>query len=191
MSCAHGSSGSSNGSLAKVDIESGSGSVFSKGNSGVRSICTLSGGSLLVSGHSAGQVLMWDCRSKSSKPCNVFVPSKRRLDAVTTLANHPTQSSILLFATVIIFVSLCCKLQVSFGTDLGTVGFCDVRGVSHDLITRLPLFKRQIQVGFHPECGDHFVCASADGKVLVKIFCSSNVLTASAVFSNSLRIAEG
>ncbi|KAK6030021.1 WD domain, G-beta repeat protein [Ostertagia ostertagi] len=144
-------SGSSNGSLAKVDIETGNITVISKGNSGVRSVCTLSGGALLASGHSAGHVLIWDCRVKPTKPCIVCVPSKRRLDAVTTLTNHPAQASLL-----------------SFGTDLGTVGFCDVRGVAHDLVTNSfdVATTTVTQVSFHPECGDHLVCASADGSLV-------------------------
>ncbi|EPB66910.1 WD domain, G-beta repeat protein [Ancylostoma ceylanicum] len=121
-------SGSSNGSLVKVDIESGNLTVLSKGNSGIRSISTLAGGTLLASGHSAGQVLVWDCRLPS---CN--------------------KPSIL-----------------SFGTDLGTVGFCDIRGVAHDLVTNsFDVATSTItQVEFHPECGDHLVCASSDGSLV-------------------------
>ncbi|EPB65930.1 WD domain, G-beta repeat protein [Ancylostoma ceylanicum] len=145
-------SGSSNGSLVKVDIETGNLTVLSKGNSGIRSISTLAGGTLLASGHSAGQVLVWDCRLPScNKPSIVCVPSKRRLDAVTTLANHLAQASLL-----------------SFGTDLGTVGFCDIRGVAHDLVTNsFDVATSTItQVEFHPECGDHLVCASSDGSLV-------------------------
>uniref|UniRef100_A0A7I4YLM1 WD_REPEATS_REGION domain-containing protein n=1 Tax=Haemonchus contortus TaxID=6289 RepID=A0A7I4YLM1_HAECO len=144
-------SGSSNGSLAKVDIESGNVILISKGNSGVRSVCTLSGGSLLASGHSSGHVLIWDCRAKPTKPSVVCVPSKRRLDAVTTLTTHPAHASL-----------------ISFGTDLGTVGFCDVRGVTQDLVTNSfdVTTATVTQVSFHPECGDHLVCASADGSLV-------------------------
>ncbi|KAK6061226.1 hypothetical protein COOONC_01107 [Cooperia oncophora] len=90
-------SGSSNGSLAKIDIESGNITVISKGNSGTRSLCTLSGGTLLASGHSAGHVLIWDCRvAEPTKPTRCYGGSiqARRLDAVTTLANHPAQASL-------------------------------------------------------------------------------------------------
>ncbi|VDL72895.1 unnamed protein product [Nippostrongylus brasiliensis] len=144
-------SGSSNGSLATVDVETGDVSMIATGNSGVRSICTLSGGTLLASGHSAGHVLIWDCRQKSSKPASVFVPSKRRIDTITALTNHSAQASL-----------------ISFGTDLGTVGFCDIRGVSHSsTINSFDVATSTItQVGFHNECGDHFVCASADGSLV-------------------------
>ncbi|KAK5980169.1 WD domain G-beta repeat protein [Trichostrongylus colubriformis] len=144
-------SGSSNGSIAKVDVESGNSTIVSKGNSGVRSLCTLSGGTLLASGHSTGHVLIWDCRAKPTKPSIVCVPSKRRLDAVTTLTSHPAQASLL-----------------SFGTDLGTVGFCDVRGVARDLVSNSfdVATTTVTQVSFHPECGDHLVCASADGSLV-------------------------
>ncbi|KAL6738282.1 hypothetical protein Aduo_011844 [Ancylostoma duodenale] len=171
-------SGSSNGSIVKVDIESGSLTVLSKGNSGVRSISTLAGGTLLASGHSAGQVLVWDCRLPScNKPSIVCVPSKRRLDAVTTLANHPAQASLL-----------------SFGTDLGTVGFCDIRGVAHDLVTNsFDVATSTIaQVEFHPECGDHLVCASSDGSLVhwdvssVNINCPSTGMRQSPWLSDSL-----
>ncbi|KAK6751492.1 hypothetical protein RB195_003095 [Necator americanus] len=171
-------SGSSNGSLVKVDVESGNITVLYKGNSGIRSLTTLAGGTLLASGHSAGQVLIWDCRSPTfSKPSIVCVPSKRRLDAITTLTNHPAQASLL-----------------SLGTDLGTVGFCDVRGVAHDLIINsFDVATSTItQVEFHPECGDHLVCASADGSLVhwdvssVNINCPSTGTRQSPWLSDSL-----
>ncbi|KAK6061225.1 WD domain, G-beta repeat protein, partial [Cooperia oncophora] len=60
------------------------------------------------------------------------------------------------------------NFQLSFGTDLGTVGFCDVRGVAHDLVTNSfdVATTTVTQVSFHPECGDHLVCASADGSLV-------------------------
>uniref|UniRef100_A0A0K0DHH3 WD_REPEATS_REGION domain-containing protein n=1 Tax=Angiostrongylus cantonensis TaxID=6313 RepID=A0A0K0DHH3_ANGCA len=144
-------SGSSNGSLGKLDVESGKVTTF--GNSGVRSVCTLSGGTMVASGHSLGQVLIWDCREGSFQPSVVCVPSKRRLDAVTAITNHSAQTNL---------------VCLSFGTDHGVVGFCDVRGVSHDLITNSydAATSTVTQVGFHPECGNHLVCASADGSLV-------------------------
>ncbi|CAJ0603403.1 unnamed protein product [Cylicocyclus nassatus] len=159
-------SGSSNGSLAKVDIETGTVSSLSKGNSGVRSVTTLAGGTLLASGHSAGQILVWDCRLQSfNKPVVVCVPSKRRLDAVTTLANHPALASL-----------------ISFGTDLGTVGFADIRGAGHDLMPNTfdVATSTITQVEFHSQCGDHFVCASADGSLVHWDVSSVNVNCPSA-----------
>ncbi|VDM64014.1 unnamed protein product [Angiostrongylus costaricensis] len=119
-----------------------------QGNSGVRSICMLSGGTMVATGHSLGQVLIWDCREGSFLPSVVCIPSKRRLDAVTAITNHFAQANLL-----------------SFGTDHGVVGFCDVRGVSHDLITN-SFDAATSTVGFHPECGNHLVCASADGSLV-------------------------
>ncbi|KAJ1368998.1 hypothetical protein KIN20_030365 [Parelaphostrongylus tenuis] len=144
-------SGSSNGSLAKVDIESGVVTAISNGKSGVRSICMLSGGTMVASGHSLGQVLIWDCREGWMKPSMVCVPSKRRLDAVTAIANHFAQANML-----------------SFGTDHGVVSFCDVRANSKDLTTNSfdAATSTITQVAFHPECGNHLVCASADGSLV-------------------------
>ncbi|KJH48526.1 WD domain, G-beta repeat protein [Dictyocaulus viviparus] len=144
-------SGSSNGSLVKVDIDSGKVTSIADGNSGVRSISMLSGGTLIATGHSVGQLLIWDCRAGLVEPSLVCVPSKRRLDAVTTIANHSAQTNLL-----------------SFGTDYGVVGFCDIRGASRDLVTNSfdAATSTITQVGFHPDCGDHLVCSSADGSLV-------------------------
>uniref|UniRef100_A0A1I7XAU6 NR LBD domain-containing protein n=1 Tax=Heterorhabditis bacteriophora TaxID=37862 RepID=A0A1I7XAU6_HETBA len=143
-------SGSSNGSIVKIDVETGTITTITKGHSGVRALAPFGGGSLLASGHSAGQLLIWDLRDPTSLPA-VATPSKRPLDAVTALCVHPAQANLL-----------------SFGTDDGAVGFCDVRGASQELLpSSFDLSSATItQVSFHPQCGEHLICSSADGSLI-------------------------
>ncbi|CAI4228483.1 unnamed protein product [Auanema sp. JU1783] len=142
-------SGSSSGSIIIMDIESGEKQILPMDYSGVSAMTVLTGGSLLATGHEAGQLLIWDMRDPNtfSQP-STATPSKRSLDAITALAAHPAQSNL-----------------IAFGTDDGGIGFCDVRGAGSELLpTLFDVFVSTVtKIGFHPQCGEHLVCSSLDG----------------------------
>uniref|UniRef100_A0A914XSU5 Nucleoporin Nup43 n=1 Tax=Plectus sambesii TaxID=2011161 RepID=A0A914XSU5_9BILA len=125
------------------------------GNIGLSSVRSLShcGKDQVISGHLTGQLQVWDLRVKGDReggdPCQTLAASTA-LDAVTSLGVHPAQPNL-----------------VAFGTQLGSVGFCDIRNAHRPLPDLLPIASGPIwEIAFHPLYPDNcFTCAD-DGTLL-------------------------
>jgi len=111
-------SGSDVGSIARISPEAGrrknrSSSTLATELMAVRCLAPM-GANQLVSGHSTGQVHLWDvrqCSPDADNHCPVISRAVAPLnDAVTALATHPAQTNVL-----------------AFGTNSGSVSFVDIR----------------------------------------------------------------
>ncbi|PAV91669.1 hypothetical protein WR25_23151 [Diploscapter pachys] len=144
-------SGSSNGSIVHVDVTTQKVTTYGKFHGAVRSLVSFAGGKLLASGHGTGQIAIWDLRQPPFNSVNSVVPSKKPLDAITALSTHPAMANL-----------------VSFGTDDGAIGFCDVRGASGTLVpTSFDVATAAItQIKFDAHSGEHLLCSSEDGSIV-------------------------
>ncbi|CAB3410041.1 unnamed protein product [Caenorhabditis bovis] len=149
-------SASTNGSLVLVDVETGSSSTISSGQACIRSLCQATGSKLVVTGTSTGQISVWDLRDKNSEveiiePLKHLLPSKKSLDAVSALAEHPAQTNL-----------------ISCGTDDGLVGAVDLRNGENAFIssTYLVFNKGVTQVMFPKGNSESLVCSSNDGSII-------------------------
>ncbi|KAF1759478.1 hypothetical protein GCK72_015945 [Caenorhabditis remanei] len=148
-------SASSNGTLSDVDVETGKARTVFSGQAGIRSICTSFGSNVVTAGDSNGQITIWDLRENNGEPSldpiKLLIPSKKALDAVSSLCTHPAQSNL-----------ICC------GTDDGIVGLIDARNVRGASITSTYLVAKKgiTQTMFHPTCADSLLVSANDGSLI-------------------------
>lgn len=152
-------SGSDVGSIVRISPEAGrrrnrpGSSILATDLMAVRCLAPM-GANQLVSGHSTGQVHLWDVRLAMPETDNQHCPVISRAvaplnDAVTALATHPAQTNVL-----------------AFGTNSGSVSFVDIRQPKELFPNLFKISQDPINhLKFHPVYANNCFSSSESGVI--------------------------
>ncbi|CAJ0574617.1 unnamed protein product, partial [Mesorhabditis spiculigera] len=149
-------SGSADGTIMVVDLASETATKLASAGVGAKSMCSISGGTMICVGHMAGRLTLWDTREKlmnggNARPTSTILLESNR-DSVTSISAHPAQAN-----------------MFAFSTESGSIGFVDVKANGRAVIVEGISGGEELteitKVQFHPTHGENLFVSSVDGKL--------------------------